>query len=81
MNGGQAGGGLVPIFQIVLPAYPPYKANEGKRYFDDGIPNSLQIFLTKVSVISECLGTAVLLLSLGLCHHECFLPSLKREQP
>ena len=33
------------------------------RYFGDGIPKSLHIFLIKTSMTSECLGTADLLLS------------------
>jgi hypothetical protein len=39
-------------------------------YLIEGIPRSLQIFFARISLISECLGIADLLLSSGLCHHE-----------
>lgn len=42
-----------------------------KAYFlMKGMLKSLQIFLARLSFISECLGTADLLLNPGFCHHE-----------
>lgn len=52
-----------------------------KFYFMVGMPKSLQIFLTKFSLISVWRGTAERLFNVGLCHHECFAPSRRSSQP
>lgn len=41
-----------------------------KSYFIGEVPKSLQIFLARISVISECLGMAERLFKFGLYHQE-----------
>lgn len=46
-----------------------------------GMPRSLQIFLARLSGISECLGTVEVLRLAAFQKTECFLPSRSRSQP
>ncbi len=55
--------------------------NDGRSYFIGGIPRSLHILFARMSLISECLGTADLLFNSPLYHHEWRAPSRRSLQP
>jgi len=61
---------LAKLFFLIMVGQTHMEFGFEKSYFIGEVPKSLQIFLARISVISECLGMAERLFKFGLYHQE-----------